>query len=91
MKDEKIERIESKALRYVPKWIWGFAGILIVLSVTLLANGIHVGTIVNNLVDIYIEQKKDKLDPNRHNNCQIDLTEIKREIEFLKSQSHPRG
>jgi len=58
MDDDLIDKIERKAIKAVRPFVWSILGIAVIITGFLLANGIHLGTIVNRHIDILQKERE---------------------------------
>lgn len=101
MDDELIDQIERKSIQYVRPWVWSLLGSLMALTVFLLANGVHLGTIVNRHIDILQKERELGIKKPIKSQKDIDMLytliaknnksilKLQEENEELKKNSHP--
>jgi len=58
MKQDLIDEIEERSIKAVKPFIWSMLGIAVIITGFLLANGIHLGTIVNRHIDILQKERE---------------------------------
>lgn len=68
MKQELIDEIEENSIRAVRPFVWSILGIAVIITGFLLANGIHLGTIVNRHIDILQKEREQGIRDGVHIN-----------------------
>jgi len=104
MKQDLIDEIEERSIKAVKPYIWSMLGIAVIITGFLLANGIHLGTIVNRHIDILQKEREQGIRDGVHiqqlesiiesQNRLIqrnseDITILILDNEILKENSHP--
>ena len=91
MKNDTINDIDNRALKNVPRFVWAFAGVSTVLTALLMTNGIFIGQHLNDLMNIYVEEKRVDIHAKSKllvivENHNILIAGLKNELKELKEQ-----
>ena len=85
------DTIQKKSLEGVHRYIWTLAGTFSVITLTLMFNGINAGRHIDDLIDIYVEEKRARISTSESfkktvENHNIIIASFKAELKALKKQ-----